>query len=150
MVTLTISRGSNRVEVPSVIGLSDSQALSTLSQAQLGGNLVEREDEAPAGEVIGQNPGPGQMVKPGTQVTVFVSSGAIRVPDVVGQLRKTAVNNLKKAGFVVSVTEEETEDATQVGNVITQFPPAGSRGQRGDTVTISVGVAPPPPTTTTP
>jgi beta-lactam-binding protein with PASTA domain len=44
------------------------------------------------------------------------------------------------------VTEQETTDLTEVGVVISEFPPAGSRGQRGDTVTISVGVS---PTTTT-
>jgi hypothetical protein len=32
--------------------------------------------------------------------------------------------------------------------VLSEFPPAGSRGQRGDTVTISVGIA--APTATTP
>jgi len=53
------------------------------------------------------------------------------------------VTALKKAGFVPAVTDETTTDPTQVGVVISEFPPAGSRGQRGDTVTISVGVTPP-------
>jgi serine/threonine-protein kinase len=147
-VRLLISRGSNRVEVPNVVGLTDRQALAALNRAELGGSLVQREDAAPARRVIGQSPGAGQLVKAGTQVTVFVSSGAIRVPDVVGALRKTAINRLKKAGFVVSITMQETDDTTQVGHVLTQFPPGGSRGQRGDTVTISVGIA--APVTTTP
>jgi beta-lactam-binding protein with PASTA domain len=64
----------------------------------------------------------------------------------VGRTRKTAVTALKKAGFVVAVTEEPTTDPTQVNRVISEFPPGGSRGQRGDTVTISVGSA----STTTP
>ena len=75
-------------------------------------------------------------------MTVFVSTGAVSVPDVIGELRKTAVNTLKKAGFVVSATEQDTDDPDQVGRVITQFPPGGSRGARGDTVTIAVGRAP--------
>jgi hypothetical protein len=33
--------------------------------------------------------------------------------------------------------------------VISEFPPGGSRGQRGDTVTISVGAASTSTTTTT-
>ena len=56
---------------------------------------MQRDDDRPAGQVIGQSPGPGQLVNAGTQVTVFVSSGAISVPDVVGQIRKTAVTALK-------------------------------------------------------
>ncbi|MGZ5360069.1 MAG: Stk1 family PASTA domain-containing Ser/Thr kinase [Solirubrobacterales bacterium] len=147
-VKLTMSRGSNRVEVPNVIGLEDQRALSVLSDAELSGNIVQREDDAPAGQVVGQSPGSGQLVRRGSTVTVFVSTGAVSVPDVIGEVRKTAVNTLKKAGFVVSVSEQETEDPNQVGRVITQFPPGGSRGSRGDTVTISVGRAAPPAAST--
>ena len=146
-VTLLISRGSNKVEVPDVTGLSDEQALRALEAEDLGGNVVLRDDDAPAGEVVGQSPGAGKMVAPGTQVTIFVSSGAVLVPDVRGQDRKAAVTALKKAGFVVSISEESTTDPAESNRVISQFPPGGSRGQRGDTVTITVGVlesAPPP------
>jgi beta-lactam-binding protein with PASTA domain len=58
------------------------------------------------------------------------------------------VTALKKAGFTVAVAEQSTVDPAQVGRVISEFPPGGSRGRRGDTVTISVGVPstiPPPP-----
>ena len=61
-----------------------------------------------------------------------------------GQTAKPAVSTLKKAGFVASITEQETEDLDQEGRVISQFPPGGSRGQRGDSVSITVGTAPPP------
>ena len=101
-VTLIVSKGSNRVEVPSVVGLSDESALSAVSAADLNGNVVQRDDDAPAGQVVGQSPGAGQLVKPGTQVTIFVSSGAISVPDVIGDLRKTAVTTIKKAGFAAA------------------------------------------------
>jgi eukaryotic-like serine/threonine-protein kinase len=83
-------------------------------------------------------------------VTIFASTGAITVPDVLGQPRRAAVTALKRAGFTVAVTEETTEDPTEVGMVLSEFPPGGSRGRRGDTVTISVGVAAPTTTTPTP
>jgi eukaryotic-like serine/threonine-protein kinase len=142
-VTLLISKGSNRIEVPGVVGLDDQVALSTLSQSDLGGSVVQRDDDRPAGQVIAQSPGPGQLVKPGAQVTIFVSSGAIRVPDVLGELRKTAVAELKKAGFVAQITESPTDDPNQVGLVTQQFPPAGARGQRGDVISITIGTEPP-------
>ena len=142
-VRLLISKGSNRIEVPSVVGLDDQAALSTLSQSDLGGSVVQRDDDRPAGQVVGQSPGPGQFVKPGTQVTIFVSSGAVSVPDVIGVLRKTAVATLKKAGFVAQITESPTDDPSQVGLVTQQFPPAGARGQRGDVISITIGTAPP-------
>ena len=141
-VTLLISRGTNNVAVPNVVGLDDQAALNALQNAGLSGVEVQRESTEPQGKVIGQSPGAGKMVARGSQVTIFASTGAITVPNVVGQARKAAVTALKKAGFTVAVTEETTTDPTQVGRVISEFPPAGSRGQRGDTVTISVGAAP--------
>jgi eukaryotic-like serine/threonine-protein kinase len=145
-VTLLISRGANTVIVPNVVGLDDRAALAALQDAGLSGTLVQQDSTDPAGEVLNQSPAAERRVPRGTQVTLFASTGVITVPDVVGQLRKTAVATLKKAGFIVAVTEEETDDTSQIRRVISEFPPGGSRGQRGDTVTISVGTAP----TTTP
>jgi eukaryotic-like serine/threonine-protein kinase len=149
-VTLLVSKGSDRVEVPDLVGLNEQAALSALSAAELAGTVVQRVSDEPQGEVVGQSPGPGKLVPRGSQVTIFASTGAITVPDVVGLTRKAAVTALKKAGFVAAVVEETTDDPDQAGRVISEFPPGGSRGQRGDTVTISVGVAPPPPTATVP
>jgi len=149
-VTLQVSRGANTVIVPNVVGLNDQQALAALSQAGLSGTEVQKDSTEPQGKVLSQSPGAGKRVGRGSQVTIFASTGAITVPDVVGQLRKDAVNLLKKAGFTVAVTDQVTTDPTQVGVVISEFPPAGSRGQRGDTVSISVGEASTGTTTTTP
>ena len=134
--------------VPGVVGLDDQAALATLSNAGLSGVEVQRDSTEPAGKVLNQSPAAGKRVARGSQVTIFASTGAITVPDVTGQDRKTAVNTLKKAGFVVAVTEQTTSDPAQVNRVISEFPPGGSRAQRGDSVTISVGVS--APTTTTP
>jgi eukaryotic-like serine/threonine-protein kinase len=149
VVTVLVSRGTNRVAVPGVVGLDDQAALAALQNAGLSGVEVQHDSTEPEGKVLSQSPGPGKLVARGSQVTIFASTGAITVPDVVGQARKTAVTALKKAGFTVAVTEETTDDPTQVGRVISEFPPGGSRGRRGDTVTISVGVSPTtvPPTT---
>jgi eukaryotic-like serine/threonine-protein kinase len=146
-VTLLISKGANQVEVPDVVGLDDQAALAALQAAGLSGSLVQRDSDAPQGQVVSQSPTAGDMVARGSQVTIFASSGAITVPDVVGEARKTAVTALKQAGFTVAVTEQATTDPTQVGLVISEFPPGGSRGQRGDTVTISVGIPSTTPTT---
>jgi serine/threonine-protein kinase len=147
-VTLLVSRGANTVVVPNVVGRNDQAALAALSNAGLSGTEVQRDSTEPAGKVLSQSPGAGKRVARGSQVTIFASTGAITVPDVVGQLRKDAVTALKKAGFKPAVTEQTTTDPTEVGFVISEFPPAGSRGRRGDTVTIAVGVS--APTATTP
>jgi eukaryotic-like serine/threonine-protein kinase len=148
-VTLLISRGANTITVPNVVGLDDQAALAALSNAGLSGVEVQRDSTEPQGKVLNQSPAAGKQVARGSQVTVFASTGAITVPDVTGQDRKAAVATLKKAGFVVAVTEQAISDPAQVNRVVSEFPPGGSRGQRGDTVTISVGVSPPTPTTPT-
>jgi eukaryotic-like serine/threonine-protein kinase len=148
VVTILVSRGTNRVAVPSVIGLDDRVALAELQNAGLSGTEVQRDSTEPQGKVLSQSPGAGKLVPRGSQVTIFASTGAITVPDVTGEDRQTAVNGLKKAGFTVAVTEQTTTDPAEINRVLSEFPPGGSRGQRGDTVTISVGVA--PTTTTTP
>ncbi len=141
-VNLLISRGPNKVTVPNVVGLDDQAALTALNNAGLSGVEVQRDSTQPQGKVLSQSPAAGKLVNRGSQVTIFASTGAITVPDVVGQSRKAAVTALKRAGFTPAVTEQPTTDPTQVGIVISEFPPAGSRGQRGDTVTISVGTSP--------
>jgi eukaryotic-like serine/threonine-protein kinase len=142
-VKLIVSRGSNKVEVPSVIGLQDDQALARLQSADLSGTVIQRDSDEPAGKVVAQSPTAGTLVRAGSPVTIFVSSGAISVPNVLGQDRGTAVTALKRAGFVVAINEQPTTDVAQSNRVLNQFPPAGSRAQRGDTVTLSVGVVEP-------
>jgi serine/threonine-protein kinase len=147
-VTILVSRGANTVAVPNVVGLNEQAALAAIQNARLSGVELQRDSPEPEGQVLSQSPGAGKPVARGSQVTIFASTGAITVPDVVGQDRKSAVNDLKKAGFTVAVTEQSTVETAQVGQVISEFPPGGSRGRRGDTVTISVGVPstiPPPP-----
>ena len=84
-VKLIVSRGSNKVEVPSVIGLQDDQALARLQSADLAGTVVQRDSDEPAGRVVAQSPAAGRLVTSGSPVTIFVSSGAISVPNVLGQ-----------------------------------------------------------------
>jgi beta-lactam-binding protein with PASTA domain/predicted Ser/Thr protein kinase len=144
-VTLQISKGSNRVEVPSLVGQTTEQAVAALEAAGLTASVVQRDDDAPAGQVVQQTPPPGQLVARGTAVTVFASSGAISVPSVIGSTRRAAVSTLKGAGFGVTVRQDTAATQQQKGRVTNQFPSGGSRAQRGDTVTLFVGAAQPQP-----
>ncbi len=102
--------------------------------------------------MLSANPSPGTAVAPGTTVTLEVSSGPSEVPDVVGLTEDAAISRIENAGLVASTTEEET-DAAEDGTVTAQSPGAGSAVAPGETVTITVAVAPAttttPPTTTT-
>jgi beta-lactam-binding protein with PASTA domain len=54
-------------------------------------------------------------------------------------LRAEAVSELRAEGLVPAVREEETEVPSQVGRVTDQFPPPGTRVERGREVTVVVG-----------
>jgi serine/threonine-protein kinase len=141
-VTLLISKGTNQVAVPFVVGLQTDEALAKLNDLELSVNVVQRDDDAPQGEVVDQSPEAGELVKKGAQVTIFASTGIVQVPSVVGLPRQEAVTELKAAGFRVAIREDTTAAPEEDGLVIDQFPPQGSRTQRGDTITIVVGAPP--------
>ena len=58
-VTLIVSKGSNRVAVPSVVGLDDEAALSALNDADLGGSIVQRDETGPSARSSARARGPG-------------------------------------------------------------------------------------------
>jgi beta-lactam-binding protein with PASTA domain len=74
-VALTVSTGPAPVTVPDVTGQTLAQATLALQQAGLVVGSVQQRDDAsvPAGEVIGQSPGAGGDVTPGSDVDLTVS-----------------------------------------------------------------------------
>lgn len=138
-VKILVSSGTAKATVPDLAGLDLDTALSRLEAAGLSANVVQQDASAPSGEVVDQSPSAGTKVKKGSQVTVFVSSGVVVIPDVVGDDRSTAVRKLKKLGFVVVVRLDTTSPPEDFGLVLDQYPSADSRAQRGETVTLTVG-----------
>ncbi len=150
-VTLIVSKGANLITLPDVLGDDETVARSQLEGLGLIVNVDTKDDDAPEGTVIGQDPGPGSELERNARVTIVVSTGAgaVIVPDVVGQSEDAARGSLGSRGLSVDVVEQETEDRGDDGRVLQQAPSPGSRVRTGDTVTIVVGVFTEPETTTT-
>jgi beta-lactam-binding protein with PASTA domain/tRNA A-37 threonylcarbamoyl transferase component Bud32 len=74
-VTLTLSSGPMRVQVPTLLGYTQAEALADLSIMQLKGRAHQVQSSAPKGQVVNQHPHPGTLLKVGEMVTVDVSSG---------------------------------------------------------------------------
>ncbi len=72
-VDIEVSTGV--VEVPGVVGFTQSAATSALSKAGLDVRVVTASSDQPVGSVTSQDPQEGAQVKKGTTVTVTVSSG---------------------------------------------------------------------------
>lgn len=81
-VRVVISRGPELVTVPSVIHSALAEARKALSQAALREGEVRQEysDVVPAGQVVSQEPGPGQQVPKGSPVALTVSKGPYIAP----------------------------------------------------------------------
>jgi beta-lactam-binding protein with PASTA domain/predicted Ser/Thr protein kinase len=141
--TLFVSRGPKLTKVPVLVGSQRGAAVERLRGRGLQPSVEEEESSSPKGQVISQSPDAGSEVEAGSTVSLVVSSGeeeeTARVPNVIGKERREAVELIRAAGLTPSVEEEETEVPSQSGRVTDQFPPPGSEGEPGDTVTITVG-----------
>ncbi|HXD64657.1 MAG TPA: Stk1 family PASTA domain-containing Ser/Thr kinase [Solirubrobacteraceae bacterium] len=151
-VTLSVSSGPGNVSVPTVQGLTVSQAGKVLKRAGLKvSNVVQQSSgRFAAGQVTGTNPGTARSVPHGAGVTLFVSSGQPqkKVPNVLGESQTQATEDLTRAGFNVRPNNQPASSQSDVGNVISQSPSGNTTAPTGSQVTITVGT--PPATTTVP
>ena len=144
-VTLLISSGPASLQVPALVGLTLEAARQRLSAKGLELSSTEEESDRPAGEVIGQSPDAGTTVEPGSTVELTVSSGGpetVSMPNLVGQLRRDAVQAVRDLGLTPVVVEQETTIEPQDGRVIAQDPAGGESVASGSRVTLTIGVFP--------
>ncbi len=148
-VTITVSTGKPMTSVPSLVGQSRSEARATLEQAKLVPVFEEIDSDEPKGQVVESRPAAGEQVPEGSKVTVVVSDGPEKVPDVVGLTQEQAEQMVRAAGFdpVVVQSGDTTEPK---GTVIQQVPDAGETQPKGSKVTIVVSTYEEPTQTPSP
>jgi eukaryotic-like serine/threonine-protein kinase len=157
-VTVFVSSGPAQVHVPELVGQSQKVAEATLTAAGLTvGAITPLLSASQTPEtVLSQAPAPPATLPTGGKVNLVVAQAPkeVAVPHVEGKTEVAATTALEKAGFTVKTVTEPTGEATKVGHVLKQSPPAGSSARKGATVTITIGMAPettpttPMPTTT--
>lgn len=138
-VTLTVSSGKEIIEVPDVTGLDLDEAAEILEEAglELNSSISERNDVAPIGEVIQQNPAGGTQLSKGSKVRVTVSKGVEkkRVPDVTGLDEQDARSRLEANDFDVNVREV---DSLEPEGTVLSVSNQGAQVEKGQTITIEV------------
>ncbi len=151
-VRINISKGQQNIGIPSVIGLSFAEASRQLRAEGFTPVRSDVDDSAPKGQVVGQDPGPGELHPPGTEVTLSVSTGqsGTTVPDVLGQDEASAQATLENDGWVVEIRDTGTDNPEEDGVVLSQTPGPGEEAEPGSTVTLYIGrlapsEEPPPP-----
>ncbi len=154
------------ISIPSVAGLSTSDATSTLAALGLRSTVASNvyDLSIPAGMVISSTPGGGGHLKKGGVVSLYISRGpqpsetptptatptaststtptpsttaSIAIPSYVGMSGDQAQNELTAAGFVVN-SIFGFSDTVAAGNVISQTPDAPASATAGSTITIVV------------
>ncbi|KQV73428.1 protein kinase [Nocardioides sp. Root122] len=144
-VTLTLSLGPERYDVPPLEGQTEDQAQDALAATNLvfGKSVGRWSETVPEGQVIRTSPKAGTTVKPGAAVDLVLSKGRkpITVKDWTGKSFDAAKAALEKRQLEVSVTGEEYSDTVPEGDVISQDPTTGTLF-RGDTVSFVVSQGP--------
>jgi len=146
-VTLQIARVP-QIAMPNVVGQESQTAQQLLQQAGFQVSVQsEQSDLVPSGRVTRTDPGANAMVKRGSSVTMFVSTGPqmVSVPNVVGQMQDQASQTLQQAGFQVFASPQNSNNPTDNGRVLAQNPAAGQQQPKGSGVTLTVGKFPPGP-----
>ncbi|HYN35622.1 MAG TPA: Stk1 family PASTA domain-containing Ser/Thr kinase [Actinomycetota bacterium] len=146
-VTLLVSSGPQKVGVPDLTGLEKKDAEKELKDLnlKLGEETPQFSDEVPEGEIIDQDPQPGEKVEPESSVNIVVSAGVepVLVPSVVESSEDAAVAEIEAAGLVPEVITEPNEDFDE-GIVFDQDPDGGAEVAPNSTVQILVSEGPEP------
>ena len=144
-------------KVPNVTGNQLGVAITLLEQDGFTvGDVVRVEREAPANEVLEQDPAaspPADQAsedcafltffcsKPEVTLTVSSGPGSATVPSTAGQSEEEATQQLEAAGFQVSV-ERVNSESVEPGLVINSEPGGGSTATKGSTVVLFVSRGP--------
>jgi len=141
-VTLNVGKGPDQVAVPDLKGKTVQEAATTLQQAGLTLAATQDEevvqDEKLVGKIIGQDPAAGSQAAKDTpvRVKVGIAPEKVSVINVVGQDKATAKSNLESIGLVVNLVD--VDSVKPKDEVISQDPKAGTKLNKGATVTLNV------------
>jgi beta-lactam-binding protein with PASTA domain/predicted Ser/Thr protein kinase len=142
-VTIWVSTGLPKADVPSLVGQQSTAAVEALTRLGLKPRVREVGSAKPAGEVTAQDPPDGTKVTVGSDVWINVSKGPqpVAVPNVVGEPIDQASSELQAALFKVST--RYVEDNEPANTVIDQSPGSGGSAGKGSVVSLTVSKGPP-------
>ena len=146
-VTLTLSLGADRVQVPAVVDKPAQRGIPQLEGPPYYLQVTTKRafsDTVEKGRIIKQTPAGKKNVLQGSAVTVVVSKGIepVQVPAVVGSDDDEAFATLDAAGLKYAVTEEYSDEVPTDGEVISQSVEPETTVDKGTTVQLVVSKGP--------
>lgn len=143
-VKVIISRGTEKVAVPYLAGLSTVRAINLLDRTGLTVSAIDSlvSDSIAFGCVINCEPEPGVKVERGSGVRIVVSKGPsegkMLMPDLVGKKLAEYQGQLVSQGLVIGEVKYISGQSLEPGTIIMQAPQPGFIIKRGDTVSFAV------------
>ena len=142
-IEVVVSSGQGEVAISSVVGMDETTAYNTLSNA---GFVPVKEyaydNTVEQGIVISQSPDGGALGKEGDSVKIVISRGpesaagttGISVPKITGQTEEAARAALTAAGLTAGNVTSAYSDTVPEGQIISQSPAEGSAAEEGAAV----------------
>ena len=143
-VTVIMSRGPQRIEVPPVIGnaLQAAQVNLTAAGLTVGRTIDVYSVEGTSGIVVAQQPAGGSRVEPDAPVDLFITMGSRNetylMPDLFNRDFDEVRHYFRNRGFRIGRVSYETYDGVAPGTVLRQYPLAGHPLRRGDVIALGV------------
>ncbi|MCE5002867.1 Stk1 family PASTA domain-containing Ser/Thr kinase [Staphylococcus pseudoxylosus] len=142
-VDIVMSKGPQLAEMPSLYGMSKSEAISKLEDLGIKDTKVKQsysKQNVAKGLIESQNISPGDKVKVNnSNIELIESLGTkqVYVDDYENKSFKTAKEELESKGFKVEVSEERNGDKVKKDDVISQSP-KGEEVDEGSTISFVV------------
>jgi serine/threonine-protein kinase len=129
------------VRVPTVVGLTETDASAALSKRGLDAELSQGFSETvAAGSVVSADPGEGQRARKGSAVHLVVSRGPERygVPKLAGLTEDAARAAVASSHLVVGKVTRAFDDSVPDGKVVSASLKAGTKVRRGTAVDLVI------------
>lgn len=141
-VTLKVSLGEETNKMPYFVNQTETSALAQLNAMNLGLKITTKEESSDtivAGYVIRTEPAANTELTKEQAVTIYISLGSTKMPELKLQTKANAEALLKAMGLNLKTTflEEESDDVAE-GSVTRTEPASGSELSKGQVVTVYI------------
>lgn len=134
--------GIGKISVPSLVGLTQSEASKSLADLGLATEIVEEvfSEDIPKGKIISSQPGGGGKVSPAGVVGLIISKGQerIEIPNLEGLTPDIALQKISELGLTAGDINEVFDMKIEKGKVIRTDPKTGEKVKRKAIVNLDV------------
>ena len=146
-MNLVISSGPQMVAVPNAEGLTQDDAATALTAAQLKAGTVTQQasDTVATGKVISQDAASGSSLAEGSSVNLVISSGPqmmAAIPNVEGLTQAAATTAITGAKLMVGTVTQQFSNTVATAKVISQDPASGNSLAEGSSVNLVISSGP--------